>query len=57
MSRQVECEHQPRFWTAFAYFASYTILSALVLLSVFLGVVQIAMDEARMRVEKEEKVR
>jgi hypothetical protein len=55
-----DCAHEPRFVAALAYFASYTVLSALVvLISVSpcsSGVVQIAMDEARLRVEAERRV-
>jgi hypothetical protein len=38
--------HHPQFWTAFVYTMLYTTISALVILSIFLGVILMAMEES-----------
>jgi voltage-gated sodium channel len=48
-------KNDPRFWQAFLYFFSYCLLTSLILLSAFLGVVQIAMDEEQERIDEKNR--
>jgi voltage-gated sodium channel len=42
----IECQPKASGWFAWFYFVTYTVFAAFVLLSIFLGVIQIAMDVA-----------
>jgi hypothetical protein len=48
-SNALPCEPSQGGWVAFAYFFSYTTFSALILLSILLGVIQQGMDDADAR--------